>query len=134
VSDTRNKTCEERIDSHLASRAGDLADIFAVIDGETQRYEGEVYNEDDAVEILDEWALALDLTVTMKVVIGTGGPGDQFEVEITRGRYGWELAENEATYRFLDWGDGATRSTRDPAVMRYLEMMVERISPEWGGE
>jgi hypothetical protein len=124
----RNQKCEDRIEAHLASRIEDLAELTARINGEDED------DSDEAREELDNFALSLDLKVTMKVQISTGGPGDQFEVEIERGRFGWELADDFATYRFLDWFDGATRRTDNPAVMAYLANMVECISPDWAGE
>lgn len=120
--------CEDRIDGELKSRVEDLSRIFAVMDGEQIDPEGEIEGYDDALDALDEYPLCVDLKTTMIVQISTGGPGDQFEIEIIKGDHGWELYETHATYRFLDWFDGATVRTDDPTIMRYMEVMVERLS------
>jgi len=121
-----NQKCENRIEAQLASRIEDLQELATRINGENEE------DGDEAQEELDN--LALDLRVTMTIQISTGGPGDQFEVEIERSRFGWVLANDFATYRFLDWFDEATRRTDDPTVMAYLANIVERVSPEWAGE
>lgn len=130
----RDLTCEDRVDAHLAGRIEQLAEILTAIDNDGGEIEGDEVDGEDALERLDEFPLCVDLSVTMTVQISTGGPGDQLEIEIERGQYGWELADDHATYRFLDWFDGATRRTDDENIMRYLSHMVERISPEWAGE
>lgn len=124
-----NKTCEDRIESHLAARIGDLTEIIEAIDNDGGEIDANLVGDsDDAMEYLDNFALAIEVRTTMIVQISTGGPGDQFEIEVVKGDYGWELADSSATYRFLDWFDGATRRTDDLAVMRYLSAMVERLS------
>lgn len=90
--------------------------------------DGEEVDGDDALERLDEFALAIDIKTTMTVQISTGGPSDLFEIEVVKGDYGWELANTSATYHFCDWLDGATRRTDDETVMRYLNTIVERMS------
>jgi hypothetical protein len=128
MTDTRDKTCEDRIDGYMAGRIEDLTQIIEAIDNDGGEIDGDEVDYDDALERMDEFALSLDIRSTMIVQIGTGGPGDQFEIEVERGQFGYELAESSALYRFLDWGDGATRRTSDPAVMRYLEQQVERLN------
>ena len=119
--------CEDRIDGHLASRIGDLEQIHEAIDNDGGVIDGEIVDADEALDRRDEYALAVDLRTIMIVQISTGGPGDQFEVEVERTEHGWELADAQATYRFLDWFDGATRYTDDADVMAYLQAMVERL-------
>jgi hypothetical protein len=128
MTDTRNTSCDERIDANLASRIEDLAEITAAIDNDGGIIDGDEVDYDGALDRLDEYALCLDIKTTMTVQISTGGPGDQFEIEVIKSDCGWELADSQATYRFLDWFDGATRRTDDEAVMRYLSAMVERLS------
>lgn len=128
MTDTRNTTCEERIDANLASRVEDLTAIYEAMNNDGGEVDGEWRDFDSALEALDEYALCIDVRTTMVVQISTGGPGDQLEITIEKGQHGWELASNEATYRFLDWFDGATRRTDNDAVMHYLGSMVERLS------
>jgi hypothetical protein len=129
MTDTRNDTCEDRIDSYMAGRIEDLTKIIEAIDNDGGEIDGYEVDADDALERMDEFALSIDTETTMVVCIGTGGPGDQFEIKVERAQFGgYELAESSALYRFLDWGDGAVRRTSDPAVMRYLEHQVERMS------
>ncbi len=115
--------CEDRIDAALDGRVGDLEIIMEALENETP-----VLGYDDPLEAMGEFALALDIKSTLIVTIGTGGPGDQFEIEIVMGPHGWELNNSHATYRFLDWFDGATRLTDNDAVMEYLRSMAERLS------
>lgn len=125
TTEERAKTCEERIDAELASRAADLKGIFAILNSCDAGVDPDEDAEEIAREELDNFALSIDVKHTMVVQISTGGPGDQFEIAIEKGQYGWELADNAATYRFLDWFDGATRRTDDESVMAYLENLVE---------
>lgn len=134
MTDTRNETCEARINSHLAGRIADLGLLTDIMQSDKGVYAGEEIDGETAQDYLNEYALCLDLQVTMKVQLSTGGPGDELEISIERSKYGWRLAEDYATYRFLDWGDGAAMRTDNPAIMAYLENMVECISPEWAGE
>jgi hypothetical protein len=122
MTDTRNTSCDERIDANLASRIEDLEGLMNRINGD------DVDDGDEAQEELDEFALSMELRTTMVVQISTGGPGDQFEIAVVNNGHGWELDADKATYRFLDWFDGSTRTTDDPAVMAYLANMVERMS------
>jgi len=122
MSDTRNETCEGWVGRYLFGRIEDLEGLIDRINGD------DVDDGDEAQEELDEFALSMELRTTMVVQISTGGPGDQFEIAVVNNGHGWELDADKATYRFLDWFDGATRTTDDPAVMAYLANMVERMS------
>lgn len=117
------QTCEDRIGAQLAGR---IEDLNRMTDQISDAQAEERWDDaEEAQEELDAFPLSVDLKTTMVVQISTGGPGDQFEIEVVKGEYGWELADTHATYRFLDWFDGATRRTDDPAVLAYLESMVE---------
>lgn len=126
TTEERSKSCEERIDAHLAGRIEDLVEMDKRRD--VAEAAEDYDTQDEVLEELDNYALCIDVRHTMIVQLSTGGPGDQFEIEITQGDHGWELADREATYRFLDWFDGATKTTDNEAVMRYLGAMVERLS------
>ena len=126
MTDTRNTTCEERIDGELASTIADLKGFRDTMANANGQDNDDAF--DEAQEEMDNYALCLDLKTTMIVQLSTGGPGDQLEIAVEKGQHGWELADDHATYRFLDWFDGATRRTDDPDIMGYLENMVERLS------
>ena len=121
MTDQREDTCEARIDKQLQGRIDDLTELHNVVDDDEGVIDGEEIDADDAYDRLANLPLSVDVKHTMTVLLSTGGPGDQFEIEIEKGEHGWELADDEATYRFLDWFDGATRKTDDPNVIRFLE-------------
>lgn len=122
----RKLSCEERVGPQLASRIEDLKALYTAI--EAAQDSGDDNACDEVQDKLDTFALCVDIRHTMIVCISTGGPGDQFEIAVEQGPYGWNLADNEATYRFLDWFDGATRTTDNEAVMEYLRNQIERMS------
>ena len=124
----RDAKCEDRIDANLSSRIKDLEEIHEALNNDGGVIDGETVDVDEAHDRRDEYALAMELRTTMVVQISTGGPGDQFEIEVERTEHGWELADTQATYRFLDWFDGGDPRTNDSDVMTYLEAMIERLS------
>jgi len=122
-----NPTCEDRVAGHLASRIRDLEQMQEALGEDGGVIEGEEVTSDEVLDMIEDYALAVDLRSTLIVTISTGGPGDQLEIEVINDGHGWELADTSAIYRFLDWGDGATRRTNDDAVMDYLQSMVGRL-------
>ena len=54
---------------------------------------GRVHEDDDAITELDELPLAYDREVHVRIVLGTGGPHDELDVNVTRGTvtyfYAW---------------------------------------------
>jgi hypothetical protein len=126
MTDTRNTTCEERIEAHLASHIKDIEAIYDALNNDGGEIDGEFCDYEAAYERLQEFPLAVEIKSTLVVQISTGDPGDQFEIAVERGAHGgWVLADNEATYRFLDWFDGATRRTDNEAVMAMLSHFAE---------
>lgn len=136
TTEDRGPSCKDRVEESLASRVASLNEIN---EGIRSLQEGtspvkiggvEIDNEDDAVEFLNNFASGVSFKATMTVRLWTGGPGDQFEieVEVRKSRWGWELAENEATYRLSHHHDGASVTTDDETVMRYLRSQIERVS------
>ena len=121
--DTREKTCEDRISAHLESREADIARLHERIAEASDA--GNYDRMEEFEQELNEMPLSIEIKTKMVVLLSWGGPSDQFEVAIEKGQHGWELADNAATYRFLDWFDGAERRTDHPAVMAWLESMVE---------
>lgn len=128
MSDTKDKTCEERIDNYLAGRVENIEEIYDALNNDGGEIDGEFCDYEEAYERLQQFPLAVEIKSTLVVTIGTGGPGDQFEIAVESGAHGgWGLADNEATYRFLDWFDGATRRTDNEAVMAMLSNFAEIV-------
>lgn len=106
------KTCAQRIESHLESCLHHIGLIYSALDGDLHDFtedekELEEYGEKDTEELYDElseFPLSAEITHTFIVQLSTGGPGDQFECEVSKGKYGWEI--DEIRYRFMDWWDG----------------------------
>lgn len=124
MTEERIDTAEARIDAKLAGRIDDITELHKIVDDDEGMIDGEEVDADDAYDRLNSLALDVRVKHTMTVLLSTGDPGDQLEIAIEKGKYGWELADDEATYRFLDWFDGATRRTRDVDVMRFLEGLI----------
>jgi shikimate 5-dehydrogenase len=131
MSDTRNTTCEERVAPHLASRIEDIEAIYNALNNDGGEIDGEFCDYEAAYERLQGLPLAVEIKSTLVVQISAGGPSEQFEIEVERGLHGgWVLNDNEATYRFLDWFDGATRRTDNEAIMAMLSNFAEIMYEE----
>ena len=85
--------CEEKIDGELKYRVNDIKQIV---------------NDEDPVESLNNYALALGKTVNYKLELSYGGPQDYFIFEYDPDSHSLV----GITYHFLDWFDGAQRSIR----------------------
>jgi len=85
------KTCEERIDKELKRVIGDIKRIN---------------NNEDPIEALNNYALALSEYKVYKLELSWGGPSDY--IEFTYNPVNKELVN--ITYHFLDWYDGAKRN------------------------
>lgn len=126
-----DKTCAERVIGEMESRIAQLEALHTALDdaqdndGQGIEVDGETLDADDIAERIDTFALGAEIRYTLVVQLSTGGPGDQFEIEIQQSRHGWEIADDSATYRFLDWFDGATATTENPTVLNYLETIAE---------
>ena len=111
------ETCEQRIGDAMASREEDIARLIGAANGDDD-------TADDAADELNEYALSADVETTLRVVIGTGGPHDEFRVRIEPGRYGWDIVGN-ITYFLQDWGGSAERTCHDRDVASWIEGIVE---------
>jgi hypothetical protein len=96
---SRDATCEERIEEHLASRLEDMRDIMQRMDHEDEDIREDAYNAQN------ELPLSIDVKRTVIVQLSTGGPGDQFEIDVDD-----EGNVVRIRYRFIDWFDGAERT------------------------
>jgi len=106
-------TCEQRIYGELKNRLATIANL-------------DYSNGDSELQ-----PLAVDLHHTIVIQLSTGGPGDQFECKVVKGKYGLEI--EEITYRFLDWFDGAALILNDKELeiaLPFCEYFVEGIELE----
>ena len=116
------QTCAERLPEHLQGRLADIRAILAGNDPDTgQPFDGD-YPEDEQTERLDDMMLAGDATITVRLQMSTGGPGDEFLFDYTPGEY----RPDRIRYRFLDWFDGATVTLEDDD-----RDMIEAAYGEW---
>ena len=108
MSNVRELTCEERIDSQLANLEESCADIVKIY------YEG-----DDEGE-WNNYPLAVTTRQETKIELSWGGPSDFLSVI-------HEGAEIYAvTYHFQDWFDGAVREVQEGSkVWEYVQTVIE---------
>jgi hypothetical protein len=122
---------QEEANRHYASRFGeDMTAMLACIDGETEtvEYEGEMIDESDAMERLQEQPLSfqkvitdhINETIQWEILLGTGGPADR--VMVTTDYHG---SVESAEYQFQDWFQPwTTAEDQDEAlVQRYAELV-----------
>lgn len=113
----RNASCAERIEAEAKDRAQQLADLFAI-------YDGDGPPESDFDEADEElWNLALDVqpVTTLRVTISTGGPADGLEIVLDT-----DGDVSQVHYWFQDWFDGAkTDVYSDSPLWRYAEWIAE---------
>ena len=107
---TKEATCEERIEAHLATLEEDIA---GVIQG---YYDG----EEDGFEAWNNYPLAVTTHQETKIELSWGGPSDFLSV----------IHEGEkvisVTYHFQDWFDGAKRDVKEGSkVWEYARTVIE---------
>jgi len=123
---TRQLTCEERIGDSLARTLQDLRGLTERID----IYQGVLVSEDaqkdaeDARAELDDYPLCLMERRTKIIQLSWGGPADQLEYELYD-----DGSIRQIRYRFMDWGDGATRVLHGDDYV-----LAERLYHEWMAE
>jgi len=117
MNDTKQKTCAELIDSELADREEQVAEIFAKIDSDDSEQNEEGYQE------LSEFDYGVSVYSVARVTWSGGGPADW--VEITYDKH--DLIKVEYVYQ--DWFDGARVAVEEgSAVYRYAENILEGLS------
>ncbi len=86
---------------------------------------------ESAREVLDNYALSVEMVRTVKVLISTGGPADYLTAEVERGRYGLERT-TDVSYHFADWFDHAEMRLEDssPLVGWFDEILETMVSEE----
>lgn len=108
--DTKQATCEERIDAQLQALEEDVTNILRGY------YDG----EDDGFEAWNEYPLAVSTRLVTKIELSWGGPSDFLTVEHDENHiYG-------VTYHFQDWFDGAKREVEQGSkVWEYAASVIE---------
>lgn len=111
---SKQPSCEERIDEHLASTLKDLRRVWNAHNGEEDP-EGE-YNEDS----IYEYGLSFDYVAPgtfadqdegyWRYQLSWGGPSDEFRFYSSY----HSSKPYRIEYRFLDWWDGAHRVLNGP--------------------
>jgi hypothetical protein len=92
------------------------------IDAEAE-YEG----YDDASEFLDNWALSLDTSIVVDVMLTVGGPTAYIHCECSRDGYG-SLGIDRATF-IASWGSDSkeTRLDSSDALYQVAERYIESM-------
>jgi hypothetical protein len=108
MTETKEATCEERIDAHLEALEEDIAGVI------------QAYYNGDEEEAWNNYPLSVrDYQVT-KVELSWGGPSDFLKIF----HEGTEIYSVE--YHFQDWFDGAMRKvSQDSKVWEYARTVIE---------
>jgi hypothetical protein len=120
MTDTRQPTCEERINEHMAGR---LADFDTML---RRGGPDEAWDDIDAPGRLSEYPLAATVRYAVRVELSTGGPADYLEYIVDG-----DGSVSRATYHFADWFDHAERAlTGDDftTAERFLEALYGDLS------
>ena len=106
--ETKQATCEERIDSQLQALEEDIAGIV------------EQYYEGDEEGVWNNYPLAVSTSTITKIEFSWGGPSDFLKVE----HDGSDVLS--VTYHFQDWFDGAFREIeKGSKVWEYACTVIE---------
>ncbi|ABD11912.1 hypothetical protein ThrDRAFT_04632 [Frankia casuarinae] len=118
MSDDRNATCENRIDAQLLSLERWYRRRYKRLE-KAQRANDDA-REEELHEELEP--LAVSARRLVRVEFFWGGPSAHMDAEVDNGQV------VAATFHFLDWFDGASRSideNSNPALLRLAEEMAE---------
>lgn len=106
--ETKEKTCEERIDSQLTRLEESCADIVKIY------YEGDEEGE------WNNYPLSVDTYKMTRIQLSWGGPSDFLDVK----HDGTIILA--VTYHFQDWFDGAVRDIEEGSkVWEYARTVIE---------
>ncbi len=118
---TKEQTCEERIENHLANLEESVTDIL-------KGYKGEKEGQ-DSEQGFEEWSnfpLSVETRKETKILLSWGGPSDFLSVV----HDGADIFT--VTYHFQDWFDGASRNIEgDSKIWEYAQTVIE-AREEWG--
>lgn len=114
--ESKNPTCEDRIESEKRSREASLKEIFAKMISSDYETNDEGYDE------LRDLALSIEEFTVIKCLLSTGGPADWLEIVVTD--YKEEIVK--VIYHFADWFDHAEMVVEeDSPLYEYAEQIVE---------
>jgi hypothetical protein len=106
--ETKQATCEERINSHLNALEEDIAVIVE------QFYEG------DSEGVWNNYPLSVDTYKMTRIQLSWGGPADFLDV-----KHDGNIIIS-VTYHFQDWFDGAVRDVKKGSkVWEYVRTVIE---------
>lgn len=113
--ETREKSCEDRIDEELKSRVEDIERVLEAVDSSEDGFEIDGDKYEDLAEWINWYALAYNDDPhyrAKRLELSYGGPQDYFLF----------FEDGTIEYHFLDWFDGAKRILhgRDEEVLRDL--------------
>lgn len=108
--ETKQETCEERIDSQLQALEEDIAGVIqGYYDGEENEYEA-----------WNNYPLAVSTRQETKIELSWGGPSDFLSVI----HEGADVIS--VNYHFQDWFDGAVRQVKQGSkVWEYVRTVIE---------
>ena len=123
-------TCEQRIEEYYKGRMATIGALVRLSEERASYMDmanlDEYADPDgliDAECIIDEMPLSVEVIRTIKVLLGTGGPGDWFECRL-EGDEGSTITRID--YHFNDWSDHAERNVTDDETARaFCERFVE---------
>lgn len=118
----REHRAPDRLEA-LDSLGVDTAELRATLPDQWEDADAEQLAE-SAREALDSYGLSLEVRTTLVWQLSTGGPGDQFELEVSRDQYAYSV--DTARYRFLDWFDGAAQEL-EPDQRAIVERAAELL-------
>ena len=130
---TMERTAAQEVHDHAVSRGNYLASLFAIADGSasTEDYAAADIEQDAegwgteeaAYDRLAELPLSVEVTKTIRVLFGTGGPADGMNVELdTEGEI------RRVVFWFANWGTYAeTIIPEGSSLYRYAEDLAEMI-------
>lgn len=121
-------SCDQLVEAHLASRIADIQELTEARHAAQEANDDDAYDEAD--EALNNFPLDISTQTTMVILLSTGGPADQIEVDIEKVSHAWERSDSHVTYRYMDWFDGAAVRTDDPTILAYVDSLLECYYPE----
>jgi hypothetical protein len=129
MSNTKQKTCQERIEEEYR-RADDYLELmFRVYDDDLDEDDEDdkellkqVKDEEIDNQTIFEYAAGSSMKRLLTIELSGGGPSSHIEAIINE-----DNVVESAQYVFLDWFDGARRKiNEDSAMFRYVEWEAER--------
>lgn len=129
MSNTKQKTCQERIEEEYRRADDYLELIFRVYDDDLDEDDEDdkeilkqVKDEEIDNQTIYEYAAGSSMKRLLTIELSGGGPSSHIEAIINE-----DNVVESAQYVFLDWFDGARRKiNEDSAMFRYVEWEAER--------